>query len=289
MNIKSLLYIHIPLIAVLLTSCAGKYVVKSYPADAKLYIRDLSTNEKKLIGNTPAQIPEDGKLGEVFFIVLEKDNYKPKEIMVKVNEGESLSIAARLDPLSAADLDNQNVAKKKDDDQKPGSPNKEKEPTDWQKEFEEIRLRVALLENTASFTKEALFSPRLAGGMNNQDRDRKERVISHVFDAQKSIRIGKLDEALRQIDSALQLDDYSTNAWLLKGSISYLKKDYLTARSAWERTLKLDPYNKAAFRYLNSVYKIMNIEPLAETAADQREPASTLEIKKRQQQQTKKR
>ena len=270
-------------VSIFLTSCAGKYVVKSYPADAKLYLKDIRSNEKKLIGNTPAEIPEDGKLGEVFFIVLEKENYKPKEIMVKVNEGESLSIAARLDPLSGSDLDSQNVAKKKDDEQKGGSPPKpEKEPTDWQKEFEDIRMRVALLENTASFTKDALFSARLSGGLNPQDRDRKERVVSYVFDAQKSIRLGQYDEALKQIDSALQLDDYSTNAWLLKGSISFLKKDLPAARNAWERTLKLDPYNKAAFRYLNSVYKAMNVQPLAETAADLREPASTLEIKKRQ-------
>lgn len=270
----------LPLGILSLTACAGKYVVKSYPADAKLYVKDIRTNEKKLIGNTPTQIEGDGKLGEVFFIVLEKDNYKPKEIMVKVNEGESLSIAARLDPLSAQDIDNQNLAKK-EDDKKQGSPNKEKEPTDWQKEFEDLRLRVALLENTSSFTKEALFSPRLSGGLPSQDRDRKERVIAHVFDAQKAIRAGKLDEAQREIDSAIQIDDYSTNAWLLKGSVSYLKKDYPTARSAWERTLKLDPYNKAAFRYLNSVYKLMNVQPLVETAADLREPASTLEIKKR--------
>ncbi|NUM57541.1 MAG: hypothetical protein HUU56_02865 [Bdellovibrionaceae bacterium] len=266
-----------------LNACAGKYIVKSFPADAKLYLKDINTNEKKLIGNTPTQIEEDGKLGEVFFIVLEKDNYKPKEIMVKVNEGESLSISAKMDPLSPADLDNQNLAKKKDDDQKnQGSPNKEKEPKDWQKEFEDLRLRVALLENTSSFTKEALFSPRLSGGVSSQDRDRKERVIAHVFDAQKSIRLGRFDEALKSIDSALQLDEYSTNAWLLKGSASYLKKDYTGARNAWERTLKLDPYNKAAFRYLNSVYKLMNVQPLVETAADLREPASTLEIKKRQ-------
>lgn len=265
----------------LLFSCSGKYVVKSYPPDAKLYVKDIRTSEKKLVGTTPTEIAGDGKLGDVFFIVLEKDNYKSKEIMIKVNEGESLSVAARLDPLSAQDLDSQNTAKKDDEKKGEGGPKKEQEPTDWQKEFEDIRLRVALLENTSSFTKEALFSPRLAGGLNSQDRDRKERVISHVFDAQKAIRAGRYDEAQSEIDQALQLDDYSTNAWLLRGSISYLKKDFTTARRAWERTLKLDPYNKAAFRYLNSVYKILNVQPLAETAADLRQPASTLEIKKR--------
>lgn len=265
-------------------SCGGRYVVKSFPADAKLYLKDLRTNEKKLIGNTPAQIPEDSKLGEVFFLVMEKENYKPKEIMVKVNEGESLSIAARLDPLIPGDGNDQGLAQQKKDDQKPqpGSPNKEKDPKEWQKELEDLKLRVALLENTASFTKEALFSPRLAGGMPMQDRDRKERVVSFVFEAQKSIMGGKYDEALNQVDKAIQIDDYSTNAWLLKGSIKYLKKDYQGARFAWERTLKLDPYNKVAFKYLNSVYKLLNVEPLAENGSDFRYPASTLEINQRQ-------
>ena len=219
MNIKSYLLLF-PIIV--FSGCAGKYVVKSYPADAKLYLKDIRTNEKKLIGNTPANIEEDGKLGDVFFIVLEKDNYKPKEIMVKVNEGESLSIAARLDPLSASDIDSQNLAKKKDDEKPPGSPNKEKEPKDWQKEFEDIRLRVALLENTSSFTKDALFSARLSGGLNPQDRDRKERVVAYVFDAQKSIRSGKLDEALKH-----SLDFCLKEATNYKNEEKQMKKDFV--------------------------------------------------------------
>lgn len=258
-------------------------MIKSFPSDARLYIKDIRTNEKKLIGNTPTQITEDPKLGEVFFLVMEKENYKPKEIMVKINQGESLAVSARLDPLLPGDGDAQNLAQKKDPEKpQPGSPKKDDELKDWQKEFEDIKLRVALLENTAVFTKEALFSPRLAGGMPSSDRDRKESVISLVFEAQRAITGGKYDEALRHIDKSLQIDEYSTNAWLLKGSAKYLKKDYEGARIAWERTLKLDPYNKAAFRYLNSVYKILNVEPMQESPAELRSPATTLEINRRQ-------
>jgi len=265
-----------------LSGCGGKYVIKSFPADARLYIKDIRTNEKRLIGNTPTQITEDPKLGEVFFLVMEKENYKPKEIMVKVNQGESLSVSARMDPLLPGDADGQNLAQKKDPEKpQPGSPKKDDEPKEWQKEFEDIKLRIALLENTALFTKEALFSPRLAGGQPSHDRDRKESVIGLVFDAQRAITSGKYDEALAQLDKALQSDEYSTNAWLLKGSVKYLQKDFPGARVAWERTLKLDPYNKAAFRYLNSVYKMLNVEPMKENASDLRTPASTLEINRR--------
>jgi hypothetical protein len=55
-----------------LAGCGGKYAIKSYPSDAKLYIKDLKSNEKKLIGNTPLQMAEDKKLGDVFFVVLLK-------------------------------------------------------------------------------------------------------------------------------------------------------------------------------------------------------------------------
>jgi tetratricopeptide (TPR) repeat protein len=268
---------------ILLSGCAGRYIVKSYPSDAKLYMKDIRTNEKKLIGNTPTSIQEDPKLGDVFFLVLEKDNYKPKEIMIKVNEGESLTVAARMEPLMLTDSAEGKAGEKKNEDQKPqpGSPKKDEEPKNWEQELADLKLRVALLENTASFTKDALFSPRLAGGLPSNDRDRKENVVSYVFQAQKAIMRGRYDEALAQIDKALQLDDYSINAWLLKGSINYLKKDYPGAKVAWERTLKLDPYNKTAYTYLNNVYKLMNIEPMVDNPDQLRYPSSTIEIERR--------
>lgn len=264
-----------------LTACGGKYVVKSFPSDAKLYIKDIRTNEKKLVGNTPTSIEEDPRLGEVFFVVLEKENYKPKEIMLKVNEGESLTVAAKLDPLLVGDGSENQVAKK-DDDQKPQQGGKpDEKPKDWQKEMDDMKMRIALLENTTSFYKDALFSPRLSGGLPAHDRDRNETVVGNIFKAQQSIMKGKYDEALQSIDKATQLDEYATNAWLLKGSVKYLLKDFQGARLAWEQTLKLDPYNKVAFKYLNNVYKVLKVEPLTENPATLRQPASTLEINQR--------
>ena len=266
-----------------LPGCAGKYVVKSYPPEAKVYLRDINTNEKKLIGTTPANIKEDPKLGDVFFLVLEKDNYKSKDIMVKVNEGESLSVSARLDPLVPGDGDGSNVAKKDDKDKPPeSSPKKDDAPKDWQQEIADMKLRIALLENTTAFYKDAIFSPRLAGGLPAADRDNKEKVVSLVFQAQKSIMRQKYQEALTAVDKAISMDEYATNAWLLKGSIKYLQRDFASAKIAWERTLKLDPYNKVAFRYLNNVYKELKEAPLVGSPDDLRQPASTLEINRRQ-------
>jgi len=266
-------------------SCAGKYVVKSYPNDSKIYLRDVKTNEKRLVGNTPAQIKEDEKLGDVFFLVFEKENYKTKEIMVKVNEGESLLINATLDPIITQDGDGKNVAGKGDEKDKPqpGSPKKEEPPKDWQQEITDMKLRIALLENTASFYKDALFSPRLAGGQPAHERDRRETVTGLVFQAQQSIMKGKNDEALLKIDKAIEQDEFSPNAWMVKGSIQYLRKDYAGAKLAWEQTLKLDPYNQTVLKYLNNVYKLMNVEPIPENPAALRYPASTIEINKRKQ------
>ncbi len=268
----------------LTVSCGGKYMIKSYPADAKLYIKDIRTSEKKLIGTTPTQINENPKLGDIFFFVLERENYQPKEIMVKVNEGESFTISAKLDPLLPADSSNDNENKNaKNDDNKPqpGSPQKKEEPKDWEVELDDIKLRIALLETTTAFTKDALFSPRMMGGVPSYDRDRRESVISLIFQAQSAIQVGKLDKANEHIDQALQMDEYSTNAWLLKGSVKYLQKDYASARGAWERTLKLDPYNKTAFNYLNNVYKKLSEKPLKPNPNELRVPASIIDIENR--------
>lgn len=269
------------------TACSGKYAVKSYPTGAKVYIKDIQSQEKKLLGISPLSIQEESKLGDVFFLIFEKQNYHTKEVMIKVNEGESVSVATRLDPLSdeerkAADLA---ANEKKEDPQQP-KPQDQKKPEDKKMEelmaeVQELKLRVALLENTASFTKDALFSPRLAGGMPGTDRDRSDRVVGLVFSGQQAIVKGKYEEALKEIDKALQIDEYSNNAWLLKGSVKYLQKDFEGAKVAWERTLKLDPYNKVAYQYLSDVYKRLNLPPLPKTGSEMRYPASAVEIEKR--------
>ncbi len=271
------------LLILVFSGCGGKYAIKTYPSDAKLYIKDFKTNEKRLIGNTPLQMNEDKKLGDVFFVVIEKDNYKPKEIMLKVNEGESLAVTATLDPMIGADgAGEQNLAKGEEKDKpQPGSPKKDDEPKDWEKEFAERRLRIALLENTSSFYKDALFSPRLSGGLPQGDRDRRENVVSYVFQAQQKIAQGRQDEALESVNHALKLDEFSTNAWMLKGSIQFLKKDYEGARLSWVQTLKLDPYSKSVIKYLNTTYKLLNLPELKDDPAALRYPASTIELMNR--------
>jgi len=99
----------------LLAGCGGKYMVNTFPAGAKVYVKDIQTKERKLVGLSPVRIDEESRLGDVFFLEIEKDNYNPKSVMVKVNAGESLTLSARLDPLNPDKLDaNQQVAGKDD-------------------------------------------------------------------------------------------------------------------------------------------------------------------------------
>lgn len=262
--------------------CGGKYQVKTFPSGAKVYLKDIQTQERKLIGTSPVEIEEESRLGNVFFLEFEKPNYISKEVMIKISEGESLTVQARLDPMSANDIkaDQAKNEAKKDDQQKPqGQPPKDdkKKPDD----LEDLKLRVALLENTVSFYKDAMFSPRFKGGPERYDRDTSESVIGLLFKSQQAVSKRNYDLATEYLDKAIRMDEYSSNAWMLKGSVAYLKGDLSASKTAWEKTLKIDPFNKIAYRYLNEVYKKLGVTPMPEPGPDVRTPASVKEIDKR--------
>ncbi|MEK2687533.1 hypothetical protein [Bdellovibrio sp. GT3] len=284
MFLRQLKMLFLILLPAFISACAGKYSIKSYPQGSKIYIKDIQTNEKKLLGISPLNIQEESKLGDVFFLIFEKQNYRTKEVMVKVNEGESIAVQARLDPLSDEEKKAEELAKndeKKQDQPPKPEDKKDKKMDDLLAELAELKLRVALLENTSSFYKDALFSPRLSGGMPTQDRDRSEKVVGLIFQGQKAIMKGDYQKALLEVDKAITMDEYSNNAWLLKGSIKYLQKDFQGAKVAWERCLKIDPYNKVAYQYLSDVYKRLGMEPLPKSGSEMRYPASNVEIEKR--------
>lgn len=286
---RAIQLIAVALGAPLFTGCAGKYIVNTYPAGAKVYIKDIQTKDRKLIGVSPVQITEDSKLGEVFFLEIEKENYQNKEIMVKVNPGESLMVSSRLDVLNPGSEELGKDVAKNDDKQQPQQPPKEddkKKQDDelakkLKEEIDELKLRVALLENTSDVHREAIFSARFKGGPAGSDRDEQETLISRLFESQQAIMRGDYAKALQLLDRALAADQYSANAWMLKGSVSYLQKDYASARIAWEKTLKLDPFNKTAYRYLSEVYKRLGLNELPPQGTEIRRPATVLEIEKR--------
>jgi len=278
-------YFTILILLFVLCSCSGKYTVKTYPPKAKVYIRNLESKDKKLIGMSPVKIDEESELGDVFFLVFEKENYRDKEVMVKVNEGESLTVATRLDPLLEAEK-KQNLADKKDDKKPGGKPPEKKKKEDEDKlkeELEDVKLRVALLENTVTFYKDAMFSSRFQGGVASYDRDKTDRIIDNLFNAQKLISAKKYKRAMRDINKVIKKDEYNANAWLLKGSTYYLMGSYSLAKTAWERCLQINPHDKIAYRYLNKVYSKIGIKRMPKKPATLRYPASQVEIEKRNQ------
>jgi tetratricopeptide (TPR) repeat protein len=264
-------------------ACSTRYLVKTYPAGAQVYTRDLSSNEKKLVGTTPVEIEGDAKLGDVFFVVVEKQNYKPKEILVRATEGETLAINAKLDPMTTEELASAATLaeKKKEDDKKP----EQQPPQDPKKQedlVEELKMRVALLENTTSFYKDAMFSARFMGnGQAKFDRDRNDQVVENMFQAQQAIAAKDFVKANKLIDDTLERDEYLSQAWLLKGSLRYLQSDFEGAKVAWERCLKIDPYDKIAYTYLGKVYEKIGLPKLNRPAAAMRYPASLVDIEKK--------
>jgi tetratricopeptide (TPR) repeat protein len=275
------------LLAITQFACSTRYLVKTYPAGAQVYTRDLTTNEKKLVGVSPVEIAGEAKLGDVFFVVVEKQNYKPKEILIRASEGETLAINAKLDPLTAEELAAQTaLAEKKKEDEKPP----QQPPQDPKKKMDdlikELELRIALLENTTSFYKDAMFSSRFVGnGQAKFDRDRNDKIVDNMFQAQQAITARDYARANQLIDDAIEKDEYLSQAWLLKGSLRYLQNDFAGAKQAWERCLKIDPYDKIAYNYLGKVYEKLGMQRLDRPANVLRYPASTVDIEKKNQKQ----
>ena len=270
-------------LAMIQSACSTRYLVKTYPAGAQVYTRDLTSNEKKLVGVSPIDIEGEAKLGDVFFVVVEKQNYKPKEILVRASDGETLAINAKLDPMTPEEIDSQKLAeKKKDDDQKQPPQDPKKKEDDLKKLIEEMKLRIALLENTTSFYKDAMFSSRFMGnGQAKFDRDQNDKIVDNMFEAQQAIASKDYAKANKLIDDSLEKDEYLSQAWLLKGSLRYLQNDFQGAKQAWERCLKIDPYDKIAYTYLGKVYDKLNLPKLDRPAAALRYPASIVDIEKK--------
>ena len=161
-------------------------------------------------------------------------------------------------------------------------PPKKKKDKDLEDLIEELKLRVALLENTTSFYKDAMFSSRFMGnGQAKFDRDKNDKVIDNMFQAQQAITAKDYPRANQLIDDALEKDEYLAQAWLLKGSLRYLQNDFQGAKNAWERCLKIDPYDKIAYNYLGRVYEKLGLPKLDKPAAALRYPASTVDIEKK--------
>lgn len=266
------LLLRLAFVPFLMSGCATRYTVKSFPEGATVYVKDLVTQEKKLVGQTPLTLKKTKEMGEVFFFSFEKDNFQPKQILMTPKDGESLTVSVILDP--AAENKDKLADKDKNGDGKGQNPQDEKKKQE--DAMKDLNMRIALLENTVALQKDALFSGRYAGsgGPAGFDRGRNDEIVDHLFKSQQLVMIKKYDEALTELDQALMMDEYLPQAYLIKGTIFYVNKKYDQAKIAWERCLKVDPYNAQAYNYLRLVDKRLGAIQPPERPAMLRAPAT---------------
>ncbi len=237
------------ILALFVSGCATRYTVKSFPEGATVFVKDLVTQEKKLVGQTPLVLKKTKEMGEVFFFSIEKDNFQAKQVLMTPKDGENLTVSVILDP--SQEKDKALAEKNKDGEGKGGPQDEKKKAEDAMKD---LNLRIALLENTVAMYKDALFSGRYSGGGPAKfDRDRTDQVVDHLFKSQQLVMLKKYPEAQDELDKALMIDEYLPQAYLIKGTIFYVNKNYEQAKMSWERCLKVDPYNAQAYNYLRLV------------------------------------
>ncbi len=73
--------------------------------------------------------------------------------------------------------------------------------------------------------------------------------------AESAFSNGKYEDAYTAVQNAIELDDTSADAWLLKADILYAQKDYDKAESALKKIIGLYPDNETAYGNLVRVYE----------------------------------
>ena len=267
--------------AISIVSCSNSIKIHSYPSSAKVYIKDIITNTKQELGQTPLNITRTDEMSDVFFISIEKDDFLTREILVKSGENESIFIDAKLEPQEEKLLAEQLGLKNTPVGPGAGGKGKDrkKQVKEQETQIKEMETKIALLNNTLGMYKDALFSQRYAGGDRFRARDN-DKVVKLLFNAQKYIMGKKYTKAKATINKALQMDEYLSQAYILKGSIYYIGKSYAKARLNWERALEIDPYNAEVLKYLKRLYRKLGIPQrkaikMAEGFKKSRRPAST--------------
>jgi hypothetical protein len=238
----------------MMIGCATRYTVKSFPEGATVFVKDVVTQEKKLVGQTPLTLKKTKEMGEVFFFAIEKDNFYPKQVLMTPRDGENLTVSVLLDPTQDKTAAGEGKDKGDQAAQKAADDKKKAEQA-----MKDIDLRIALLENTVGIYKDALFSGRYGGGGGTGpasfDRGKTDDIVDHLFKSQQLVMLKKYPEAQDELDKALMMDEYLPQAYLIKGTIFYVNKQYEQAKLSWERCLKVDPYNAQAYNYLRLVDK----------------------------------
>jgi len=225
-------------VLVLLSGCASRYAIKTYPEGAKVAVQNVISKEVFEVGESPVDFEHLSKFGEGFVIKVEKEAFEPKEFFVARQPGAKAEFQVNLKPVP----------------QEEGA----KSP-DEKKNEEEMKERLALLERTFEIYKDALFSQRYGSSPASYDRRKIDLSVGLISKAQQLIEQRKIDEANKVLDSILEKDAYLVQAHVLKGTAAYLSNDFPAAVRSWERALEINPYEKLTRQYLVSAYEKMGL------------------------------
>lgn len=228
---------------VLLSGCASRYAIKTFPEGAKVAVQNVISKETFEVGEAPIEFEHLSKFGEGFVVKVEKEAFEPKEFFVARRPGAKAEYQVNLKPVA----------------QEEGA----KTP-DEKKNEEELKERLALLERTFEIYKDALFSQRYGSSPASYDRRKIDLSVGQISKAQQLIEQRKLEEANKVLDSVLEKDEYLVQAHVLKGTTAYLSGNYPAAIRSWERALEINPYEKLTRQYLVSAYeKVGQAVPVA--------------------------
>jgi len=268
----------IVLIALATSACSSSIRVRSYPTEAKVFIKDIITGDKREIGKTPLDITRTEAMGDVFFLTLEKDDFLARDVLIKSLQDESVYINAKLEPKEEKTLAEQLGLQKEDagGQKDKNAEEQKKKLAEQMKMLQEMQAKIGTLDNTIDTYKDALFSQRYIGTSRFSERNN-DKVIKLLFTAQRNVMAKNYKLALKQIDKAIELDEYMAQAHVLKGSIYFISRNFPLARASWERALEVDPYNEEVLKYLQRLYGKIGIPPRTaiETAMELRKAANS--------------
>ncbi|MCB0361663.1 MAG: tetratricopeptide repeat protein, partial [Bdellovibrionales bacterium] len=89
-----------------------------------------------------------------------------------------------------------------------------------------------------------------------KEREAINHTVDSLFEIQRLVKVGRLDEALVKIRSLQDAEPNVAASYEMQGGIFYIQNDYPRALDAYQKALRLNPENVDSFnmkKYLESL------------------------------------
>ena len=114
----------------------------------------------------------------------------------------------------------------------------------------EILVPVATLGNT-----QTVLRIKLDPYVSQSEKIR--TVIQHLMNTQEFINAGQLKRAEFEVNRALSMEEENPWAYIMRGYIHLLNKDFSKSLSDYEKSLELDPANQEIIKRVSDIRKIL--------------------------------